>query len=171
MNIFILLIIVAVLFTIAFYFKNLSEQKKSMSSVTNDTPGIGSYYKLRDYFFTHTEKPFFDELIRQAQGQYTILSKVRLEDVVTTSKQLDYREKGLRRNYIKSKHLDFVILDAHGKILAVIELDGKSHNTEKQGKYDKIKDDILNSVGCKLCRVKVGENYKFEIGLIVKNLT
>lgn len=90
-----------------------------------------------------------------------------MEDIVSAKKSLDWKEKGIKRNYIKSKHIDFVILDNHyGNILAVIELDGKSHDTEKQGKYDKIKDDILNSVDVKFYRVKVGEVYSEKINEI-----
>lgn len=143
------------------------EQKKEILTEEN----IGSYFKLRDYFFTNSEKPFFDELVRQAGERYIVLSKVRLEDVVTTAKKIDYKEKGLKRNYIKSKHLDFVLVDkSSGKIVYVFELDGYSHNSEKQAKYDKIKDDILNSVVVRFARVRVGQNYETVIRDILMNL-
>jgi very-short-patch-repair endonuclease len=132
---------------------------------------IGSYFTLKKFFFTQSEKSFFEELKKQNNGQYTILSKVRLEDIVSAKKTLNWKEKGIKRNYIKSRHLDFVILDNHyGNILSVLELDGKSHDTEKQGRYDKIKDDILNSVGVMFYRVKVGEIYENKVKEIFEEL-
>lgn len=150
--------------------KILDEKKKKGREVLPEE-NIGSYFKLRDYFFTNSEKPFFDELVRQVGERYIVLSKVRLEDVVTTAKKLDYKEKGLKRNFIKSKHLDFVLVDkSSGKIVYVFELDGYSHNLEKQAKYDKIKDDILNGVGVKFVRVRVGQDYAAVIRYALETL-
>ena len=161
---------VAVVFGIIFFISNLPKEKYGAEKKEED--GIGTYFTLKKYFFTQSEKTFFNELVKQNNNQYTILSKVRLEDIVSAKKSLDWKEKGIKRNYIKSKHLDFVILDNHyGNILAVIELDGKSHNTDRQGKYDKIKDDILNSVGCKFYRVKAGEDYAQSIHDVLNNMT
>lgn len=155
------ILILAVLVFIAYIvIQKLKQSESNFDSIKKPIDNIGSYFTLKKYFFTQSEKTFFTELIKQNNNQYTILSKVRLEDIVSAKKTLDWKEKGIKRNYIKSRHLDFVILDNHyGNILAVIELDGKSHDTEKQGKYDKIKDDILNTVGVKFYRVKVGEDF------------
>ena len=155
------ILILAVLVFIGYIVIEKIKQSESNSNFAKKPiDDIGSYFTLKKYFFTQSEKTFFNELVKQNNNQYTILSKVRLEDIVSAKKSLDWKEKGVKRNYIKSKHLDFVILDNHyGNILAVIELDGKSHDTEKQGKYDKIKDDILNTVGVKFYRVKVGEDF------------
>ncbi|MCB0745049.1 MAG: DUF2726 domain-containing protein [Ignavibacteriae bacterium] len=155
------ILILAVLVFIGYIVIEKIKQSESNSNFAKKPiDDIGLYFTLKKYFFTQSEKTFFNELVKQNNNQYTILSKVRLEDIVSAKKSLDWKEKGVKRNYIKSKHLDFVILDNHyGNILAVIELDGKSHDTEKQGKYDKIKDDILNTVGVKFYRVKVGEDF------------
>lgn len=166
LTLFIIIILIAGLILAA---KILDEKKKEQEVLPEEN--IGSYFKLRDYFFTNSEKPFFDELVRQAGERFIVLSKVRLEDVVTTAKRLDYKEKGLKRNYIKSKHLDFVLVDkSSGKIACIFELDGYSHNSEKQAKYDKIKDDILNGVGVKFSRVRVGQNYEAVIRDILTDL-
>lgn len=168
-NIILILIAFAVAVTIIRFLVEMNNKK----SIHNSRPidNIGSYFTLKKYFFTQSEKAFFDELQKQNNDQYFIISKVRLEDIVSASKALDWREKGIKRNYIKSKHLDFVILDKqYGNILAVIELDGKSHNTEKQGKYDQIKDDILNTVGVKFYRIRVGEEFINSIHIILSEI-
>ena len=166
----ILFIITGVLIGIVFFVINL-KNKIGGSKDTKLKENIGSYFTLKKFFFTQSEKSFFEELIKQNNERYIILSKVRLEDIVSAKKSLDWKEKGIKRNYIKSKHLDFVILNRHYRnILSVIELDGKSHDTEKQGRYDKIKDDILRSIGVKFYRVKVGEIYEEKIREIFENL-
>ena len=165
------ILLLAVLVGIAYV---IIQKLKQNESPTNKQPidNIGSYFSLKKYFFTQSEKAFFDELTKQNNGQYTILSKVRLEDIVTANRSLDWKEKGIKRNYIKSKHLDFVLLDRqYGTIFAVIELDGGSHNSEKQGKYDQVKDDILNSVRVNFYRVKVGEDYAQFVHNLLNNMT
>lgn len=47
------------------------------------------------------------------------------------------------RNHIKSRHVDFIIIGNHGNILAVIELDNKSHESEKTKHGHEIKNQIL----------------------------
>ncbi len=166
-----LFILVALVFIAYIVIQKLKSSENNSEIDKKPIDNIGPYFTLKKYFFTQSEKTFFNELVKQNNNQYTILSKVRLEDIVSAKKSLDWKEKGIKRNYIKSKHLDFVILDNHyGNILAVIELDGKSHDTEKQGKYDKIKDDILNSVGIKFYRVKVGELYSKKIQDILNTI-
>ena len=165
------ILLLAVLVGIAYVIIQKLKQNESLAD-KQPIDNIGSYFSLKKYFFTQSEKAFFDELTKQNNGQYTILSKVRLEDIVTTNRSLDWKEKGIKRNYIKSKHLDFVLLDRqYGNILSVIELDGGSHNSEKQGKYDKVKDNILNSVGVKFYRVRVGEDFHNSIHNIFTEIT
>ncbi|MDD3693934.1 MAG: DUF2726 domain-containing protein [Candidatus Pacebacteria bacterium] len=150
----------------------LNSSSYNLGRRTEGQKNIGSYFKLRDYFFTYTEKPFYEELIRQAENSFNILSKVRLEDVVTTTGQLGYRENNIKRNYIKSKHLDFVLLGKNtSKIVCVIELDGFGHKQEQQSRYDKIKNDILDSVGVPFFRVRVGQEYSVVIKDILEKLT
>ena len=170
MNILYIVIILVVLFLIInnhIILKKIGINKKIISDVEN----IGDFFELKNHFFTYTEKLFFNELQKQNNEQYIILSKVRLEDIVSAKKSLDWKEKGIKRNYIKSKHIDFVILNKQiSQILCVIELDGKSHDQEKQSKYDKIKNDILNTIGVKFYRIQVGSIFTQKIKTIFESL-
>lgn len=164
-----LILILAIFLYIAYIV--IQKLKDSKKEIVKSEENIGTYFTLKKFFFTQSEKSFFKELVKQNNNQYTILSKVRLEDIVSAKKSLDWKQKGIKRNYIKSKHLDFVILDIDsGNILAVIELDGKSHDIEKQGKYDAIKDTILTSVGVNFYRVRVGEIYSERIENILQEI-
>ena len=168
-----LLIIVVVIVLIVLFFK-FKDSLNINKSIRNDNLGIGKYFKAKSYFFTKSEIIFFDllEKINNINNsKYTILSKVRLEDIVSLKKDLNYNDKKGKRGYIKSKHLDFILLNKN-KITAVIELDGKTHDYNNQKKSDLIKDEILNSTNVKFYRIKVGEDFRErieEIFLELKN--
>ena len=130
--------------------------------------GIGKYYIIRNKFFTRSEAMFFNILKKENNNKYTILSKVRVEDIVSVVKGLEYSERQRGRGYIKSRHLDFVLLE-NNNIKCAIELDGHSHNSEKQKYSDQVKDEIFEAVGVELHRVRVGENFEKEIRKIIND--
>ncbi len=163
-----LLVIGAVIF-----FRGL--QKKSIQptslSPKRDRESIGANYELKNTFFTRSEKPFFDELQKQNNNRYTILSKVRMEDIVNVVSGLERKKSYGLRSRIKSRHIDFVILEkSFGKILAVIELDGHSHNWKGSQKGDNLKNEVFAAVGVKFYRVKVGEVYADKIREMLNSL-
>ncbi len=164
MNILYIIIGILVLVGATVFLTNLKENLEQDGKSENERENIGKYYYLKKSFFTFREKPFFDELSKQNNNEFIILSKVRMEDIVGVGKGNDigkrYREM---RNHIKSRHVDFAVLNKDGKILAVIEVDDKSHNTEKANNGDQIKNDIFGFVGIKFYRVKVGEVYSERI--------
>ncbi len=148
--------------------KTEKKEEKKEEKVKKEKEDLGKYYQLKNTFFTYREKPFFDELQRQNNGRYTILSKVRMEDVVNVVKGLNYKKSYSMRNRIKSRHIDFVILDKFsGKILAVIELDDNSHNWKKAEAGDDLKNAVFSFVGVKFYRVKVGETYSDKVAEIL----
>ena len=51
-----------------------------------------------------------------------------------------------------------------------IELDDKTHNTEKAKSTDEFKNKLFDTINIKLYRIKVGDNYENEIKKIF-NLT
>jgi len=127
-------------------------------------------YKLKDNFFTRSEWEFFRILEEQIDhSRFTVFPKVRLGDFVEVD-----APKGERMghwNRIKSKHVDFLIWDTQKSSIAVaIELDGKSHNSERMQKSDSFKDELYPAVGLELIRVKVGNDFVGEIQRILQNL-
>ena len=84
----------------------------------------------RKPFFVKSELAFYHDLARILEGQpYAIFSKVRLADLFTThgeSRQAVF-------NKISRKHVDYVIVAMpEGVPIVCIELDGPSHQNEKQ---------------------------------------
>ncbi len=103
------------------------------------------------------------------EANLLICPKVRLEDYI----QVDAKENIQRyRGYIKSRHVDFLLCDDKLNILGAIELDDKSHNSQKQMENDKFKDKLFEAVKLPLFRVLVAEkDYNEKIQQIIEEIT
>jgi Protein of unknown function (DUF2726) len=117
-------------------------------------------YKRKTYFFTRSENEFFGLLQRTLkertlEGRNVIVfPKVRVADILETS------SGGLAGfNRISQKHVDYLLvsLPDFQPILA-IELDGKSHRSEKQQARDAVKDQAFKSANLPLVRVPVSRD-------------
>jgi len=120
-------------------------------------------YRLIGYFFTRSEQMFFDILSEKIDKKYyTIFPKVRLADFVqVTASKEEYTPWW---NKIRSKHIDFLIWDnVQRKIKLAIELDGKSHESEKGQVRDAFVEKVYSSIGVELVRVKVGSDFNASI--------
>lgn len=125
---------------------------------------LNNIYQSRKQFFNKSERVFYTELVRQNNRQYHIFSKVRLEDIVEVKSELEWKERQRYRSSIKSRHVDFVLVNKEsGKIELAIELDGGYHNNKKQQDSDRKKNKILNDSGISLVRIKTGSNFDDEI--------
>lgn len=100
------------------------------------------------------EAQLFHTLLAYA-GQWGchVLVKPRLEDVIRVKRSVTSKEKFALRGRIKSRHLDFLIIDANGRPLAGVELDGPTHNNARVKANDQFKDNLAYSVGLPLHRV------------------
>ena len=146
---------------------NVYLDKNKNTNLKIEENKFDGFFEKRKNFFTKSERIFFSLLSKENNDENIILSKVRLEDIVQVVKNAPFG----KRNYIKSKHIDFVIVEKNsGEIILAIELDGKSHNSERQKKYDDIKNQILNSVNIPLHRVRVGEKFEERIKEILNNI-
>lgn len=82
---------------------------------------------------------------------YMVWSKVRLADIVKPRNDSKYMS---HFGKIKSKHVDFVILDQNMKIKAIIELDDKSHDRADRKARDEFVDLILQDCGYKIIHTR-----------------
>ena len=112
-------------------------------------------------FFTQSESVFYKQLLGALHGQpFVIFPKVRLYDLFDIVRN----ENSLKaRNKISQKHVDYVIvaLPACQPVLA-IELDGSSHNSQRQRARDTDKDAAFKSAGLPLIRVRTDEKPNLE---------
>lgn len=99
---------------------------------------------------SNIEKKFYYQLVK-AFPQYHILAQVQLSRVIRPPKNR-YEYKWL--NKIWRMSLDYVILDSHLDTLVVIELDDRSHLTQRRMEADERKNKALKSAGVRLIRIK-----------------
>ncbi|NLB64668.1 MAG: DUF2726 domain-containing protein [Fibrobacter sp.] len=137
-----------------------NSRNDASSSVNSQRYPIGEFNSQK-FALTKTEMRFFSQLDFIKPENRHILMKVRLCDVVKPAAKgkQGYADWGR----IKSKHLDFVIIDpTTSKIISCIELDDYSHNSKAAKKRDKTKDIALKSAQVKLYRFQVRNQYDPE---------
>lgn len=121
------------------------------------------FYKRKGYFFTISERKFFDVLQSVINGKFIIFSKVRITDLLEAPKGLGNPSFYQHFNKIKSKHVDFVICDKERLIpLLVIELDGSSHSRPDRIKRDEFVDQAFKSADLPIIHIRNYASYDKE---------
>lgn len=110
--------------------------------------GDSSTRYVRRRLMTAREFQFFGAL-RAALPDAVIHSQVAMAALIDV-------EGGTRaaRNSFDRKIFDFVVCRADGDVLYVIELDDKSHGSEKARRRDSVKDSIAHAVGLRVLRYR-----------------
>lgn len=132
-----IVIFILVIAFVAFIAINKNNQPKSIESKDNNRTPIKS-----SYLMTEHEKTMFKEL-RQAIPEYYIFPQVSLGAILWTKGQAT-------RNKFNRKIADYVITNQNFNILAIIELDDKSHQGKEQ--QDAERDSMLKEAGYKVLR-------------------
>lgn len=116
-------------------------------------------YARRTALFSQTEARLYWAL-REAVPQLQVLGKVRLEDVIGVRRGLSRSDFQAARNRIKSRHVDFVLVDpASSWILCAIELDDASHDRAGARLADQFKDRAFEAAGVPLLRIRASAAY------------
>lgn len=119
-------------------------------------------YARQPALFTRTELEFLRALRKAAPHLY-IPGKVRLEDVIGVRSGLPRSEYEAARNRIKSRHLDFVLVDVETtQVVCAFELDDPSHNRSSARQSDEFKDRALKAAGIPLLRVRAAASYRVD---------
>ena len=136
--------------------KNKKKSKKQQSAGKQEIDAVADMDADEDIdfanayqqqmLFTKNEWQNYKVLKEAADEKgYIICPKVRLLDIVKPrSGEKKYKTLLYK---IQSTHVDFVICDQNLKIKAIIELDDKSHDTEKGKERDAFVDTVLKGVG------------------------
>ncbi len=120
--------------------------------------GNPSKYKLKKDFLTAAETNFYKSFIDYKKDDNPVLIKIRLADIFSTVTTGKERMRDFNR--ISQKHLDFLVCDKNTlKPLYAIELDDKSHRSEKVQKRDEFVEGIYEQTGLKLIRVQARKDY------------
>lgn len=107
-------------------------------------------YELNETILTERERAFYRILRPIADRlELQICPKVRVADIVSIKKGTRDWQKWF--NKIRSKHVDFLLCDYDMNIVLMIELDDRSHETERAQKNDALKNTIF---GDRLVRIR-----------------
>lgn len=153
--IFIIAIVVLILYI-------LSEKLKTKSGEEKETSITKYPYKKNTFIFTQNEFNCYKNLkiIADKYG-YEIFGKMRLADIVSvTEKGKEYMRYFGK---IKSKHIDFVLLD--GKTMQpklLIELDDSTHDTEKRKERDEFLNKLCETVKLPILHIRGYELEQLE---------
>lgn len=117
------------------------------------------YKKVK--ILTPTEQAFYYKLVPLAlKHKLFVCPKVRLEDIAHVSGTKQVKKY---RNYIKSRHIDFLLINSKYETVAAIELDDPSHNNPNAIKNDEFKNQLFATIGVPLIRIWVGTDYTTQI--------
>lgn len=107
-------------------------------------------YEMNETILTERERSFYRILRPIADKlELQICPKVRVADIVSIKKGTRDWQKWF--NKIRSKHVDFLLCDYDMNIVLIIELDDRSHETERAKKNDALKNAIF---GSRLVRIR-----------------
>lgn len=118
-------------------------------------------YYGKKHFLSRGELVFYKTLKSVLGVKAEIMCHVRMADVI----QVKPGTKNFYRYFgrIQSRHLDFVVVKPGTlEIIIAIELDDKSHKSEKAIQADKFKDEAFKVAKIPLLRVKAKKEYKGE---------
>lgn len=102
---------------------------------------------------TRREYSFFKTLQPIAQKHNLLICpKVRLADLVEIPKGNPNYTRWF--NYVKAKHVDFVICDLNMNVKIIIEVDDSSHDKPDRQNRDDFVDRIFRSVNIKLLHIR-----------------
>lgn len=136
-------------------------QRENPETVPTSNSPYESIRYAHKHILTENEQRFYHELKKMADSHHLLVCpKVGLKElfVVKTSKA-NYM---LGFNKINRKHIDFILCDQDLRLKLGIELDDRSHELDKTGVNDSIKDMIFRQNGIPLVRVKAKYNYTSE---------
>jgi len=125
-------------------------------------------FRAKKFLLSRTELSFYKVLNECLPRTKVVMCKVGLKEIIESASS-DRGQRWKDWGRIKSKHLDFVVMDAGSSgIVCCIELDDSSHNSPTAQKRDRVKDDALKSAGVRLHRVRVSASYSREqiIGMV-----
>ena len=169
MEFILLLVFAALIFAILLGRKKTYTPPRS----TMADPKIFKHYTAQDSLFANrAELAFFHALARALPAEFYLLTKPRLEDIIGVKPDLPNPKLAFQlRGRVKSRHVDFLIMDAEGRPHCAIELDGSSHNNKRARAGDHLKDGIFKAAGLPLYRVLAGDDFRAAAEKIVHSLS
>jgi hypothetical protein len=123
-------------------------------------PNASGAYEAVPALLTPAERSFFGVLQQAVATDYQIFAKVRLADIVRPVRNPSRSGWQSAFNRISGKHVDFVLCDpSRLGVVAVIELDDRTHERFERGVRDGLVDSALAEAGIPVLRVSARQSY------------
>ncbi len=125
--------------------------------------GKGYNYRQSGKLFTAAERSFLGVIDQAISDKYRVFGKVRVADIITPAKGMSRKNWQIAFNKIAAKHFDYVLCSKDKlEVIAVIELDDKSHNSKKAIKRDSLLETACNSAELELIRFQAKSSYQVQ---------
>lgn len=150
------IVIIIILVGIITYLEKKIQTNNSTDEVIIKSNNYKEDYEKKEYLLTPTELKFY-KLLKTITDElnYTLFTQIALYEIVNCKKFKNF-------NKIKSKSIDFVITEKNCKIKLCIELDDKTHNTNKRMERDNFINNMFKELDIKLLRIPVQNFYNLE---------
>ncbi len=135
--------------------------RKSKKVQLNKKPKNIKYPYHAVNLLTPAEKLFYNALKNAIGTEYSIMCKVRLEDIINVKRNANNYMS--HRGRIKSRHIDFVIVNCDIRTVCTIELNDRSHNRPDRRQRDKFIREALSSAGIILHEITCRRSYDPEM--------
>lgn len=117
-------------------------------------------FETRTELFSPAERSFFGVLEQAVAGEFRVIGKVRLGDLIQPAKRLTPKRRTILRNRVQQKHVDFVLCCPDSlSVVAAVELDDVSHRRRARADRDVFVDKALISAGLPLLRFSARKGY------------
>jgi hypothetical protein len=115
-------------------------------------------YARKQYLLSKAEFSFYRVLSQAGDGSFVVCPKVRLGDLLYVKKGADKPMGWI--NKINRNHIDFVLCNPQTmQVVAAVELDDSSHDSEKARQRDEVKNKACASAGLPLFRFRAQRSY------------
>ncbi len=126
-----------------------------VAALTKKAPNRNLPYERNQFLLSKAEQNFYGALLLALGGDYAVMCKVRIADVLNTRKGLSSKERTAAFNQIARKPFDFVLCNSQDlSIVAAIELDDASHRASNRRARDNFVEGACDAAGLKLHRFK-----------------
>lgn len=150
-----LLVLVVIFVAFTFIAARLKNQSASSSE--------GVPYEPRQKLFSPAERNFFGVLEQAVAGQFRVMGKIRLGDLIQPAKGFSRSQRTSAWNRIQQKHVDFVLCQPDTlSVAGVVELDDASHESKDRSDRDAFVDMVLSTAGIPIVHFTARKGYSLQ---------
>ncbi len=124
---------------------------------------VGFPYQPAKTLFSAAERSFLGVLDQAVGSEYRIFGKVRVADIATVKPNLGKSARQGALNRIAYKHFDFIVCRASDlAIVCAVELNDKSHSTQRAKSRDDLLLKVCQSINLPLLMVPAKQAYSLQ---------